>query len=337
MRHILLSRVDNLGDVVLTLPVAGVLKELYPGIRVTFLGKRYTQPLIAWSEHIDAFLDWDDLKRLPQPEQVARFQALCADVILHIFPHKQIAKLAKKADIPLRIGTNHRIYHWRTCNQRIPLGRKRSALHEAQLNLKLLIPLGAKEQYDLSEISHYYGLTRVKPLKQEFQHLISGTHFNLILHPKSKGSAREWGLGNFTRLIDLLPEEHFRILVTGTREEQTDLQEFLHRFSSRITDATGRLTGDDLISLLHAADGIVAASTGPLHIAAALGKYAIGLYAPMRPIHPGRWGPVGKHADFLVLDKSCHKCRKTLDCECIRSIDPGEVKNKIIEAYRRVC
>lgn len=58
------------------------------------------------------------------------------------------------------------------------------------------------------------------------------------------------------------------------------------------------------ISFIAAADGLIAASTGPLHIAAALGKVALGIYPPIKPMHPpGRWAPLGKNASYLVLEK----------------------------------
>jgi len=330
IQNIIISRVDNIGDVILTLPLAGVLKELYPNSKITLLGKRYTQPIIDTTENIDSFLDWDAIRTRSKSEQIAIIHAIHADTIIHVFPKKRIAQLAKQAKIPLRIGTSHRIYHWGYCNKKIHLGRRNSKLHEAQLNLKLIVPLGAKKIYSLSEIPKYYGLTKVKPLKKDLHNLLSRNKLNVILHPTSKGSAREWGLDNFSKLIQILPEEQFNIFITGTKEDRSLLKEFLTRFENRIVDLTGQLTLDDLISLLNNTDGIISASTGPLHISAALGKYVLGLYAPMRPIHPGRWSPVGKNADFLVLDKECDDCRKTMDCKCIRSILPLDVKNKFI-------
>ena len=45
----------------------------------------------------------------------------------------------------------------------------------------------------------------------DFKSLIDPQKFNLILHPKSKGSAPEWGLNNFEKLIRLLPKDKFKI------------------------------------------------------------------------------------------------------------------------------
>jgi heptosyltransferase III len=104
----------------------------------------------------------------------------------------------------------------------------------------------------------------------------------------------------------------------------------IDRFPEAV-NLTGKLSLDELMAFISTIDGVLAASTGPLHIAAALGKHAIGLYAPMRPIHPGRWAPLGENADYLVKEKYCSKCRKTERCECIESITAREVTDKFLQ------
>jgi ADP-heptose:LPS heptosyltransferase len=70
---------------------------------------------------------------------------------------------------------------------------------------------------------------------------------------------------------------------------------------------------------------MVAASTGPLHIAAALNKYAIGLFVPLRPMHPGRWEPIGDHAKAITGRTSCEGCPGSNDCACMQSIEVESV------------
>ena len=336
MKKIVVSRVDNLGDVVLTLPVAGVLKELFPDSRITFLGSRYTRPLVDASRNIDFFLDWNEITHQSPVEGVKRFKELQADIVIHVFPRKQIARLATKAAIPVRLGTSRRFYHWLYCNRRLNIARRKSDLHEAQLNLKLLVPLGAKQTYALSEIPQYYGLQNFAPLRDEIKNLLSTDNINLILHPKTKGSAREWGIENFSRLVELLSTEEIKIFITGTQAEGDAIRGFLRKYRSRLTDLTGKMDLGELISFINAADGLVAASTGPLHIASALHKYALGLYAPMRPIHAGRWAPVGRNAQYLMLDKDCDDCRKSLKCHCIQSITPEDVFRRIMDSRTKL-
>ena len=329
MKRIIISRTDNLGDVILTLPLAGILKQHFPDSRIIFLGKKYTKPIIDACVHVDEFLDWEALKQISDAgSQTKVAEKLKSDCIIHVFPVKDIQKLAKKAKIPLRIGTSHRIYSWLYCNKLVHYSRKKSTLHEAQLNLQLLRPLGFKMEYPVSKLAGLYGLTKI-PLTPPILPPDTGK-IDLILHPKSKGSAREWGTDNFSRLIDLLPEDKYRISVTGTKEEGELMKDFLVKQKNRIHDLTGKLSLAEFLSFINSCDALIAASTGPLHIAAALGKRAIGIYAPMRPIFPARWAPLGINATYLVLDKKCNDCRRTKNCECIRAITPEEVAEKLV-------
>lgn len=323
MKKIILSRTDNLGDVILTLPVSGVLKERFPGSQIIFLGKSYTKPIIDLCKNIDTFVDWDTLKD-DEPKALQVIKELNADAIIHVFPDKEICRISKKAGIPLRVATAGRTFTWFTCNKLVKMSRRRSDLHEAELNLKLLKPLGIERIPLRNEIKNYYGLKNGSIPRSIFLKDGDGK-INIILHPKSKGSAREWGLDNFSRLIGLLPEEKFNIYVTGTQGEGDMMRDFLEKQKHRIVDLTGKMSLPELIAFINSCDGMVAASTGPLHIAAALGKRAIGLYAPMRPIFPKRWAPLGENAEFLVLDKDCEDCRKSGDCACIRSISAEKV------------
>jgi heptosyltransferase-3 len=327
---ILISRTDSIGDVMLTLPLTGVIRQHFPSCRIIFLGRSYTGPVIACCEHVDQFVNWDEWKDKPADEQEQAFRALNADAILHVFPDKQIAALAWKAAIPMRIGTSHRFFHLLTCNKRVSFTRKNSDLHEAQLNLKLLPALGITADYSLATLDKLCGFNRIQPLNQQWKTVLAPDKFNLILHPLSKGSAREWGIANFEKLLKLLPEDRFRVFVSGTREEGAGMQEFISR-NPRLVNLCGKMNLEEFISFIGAAQGLVAASTGPLHIASAMGKKAIGIFAPMHPIHPGRWAPIGIHADYLVVQKDCSDCRKTGDCHCIREITPEQVLQRILK------
>jgi ADP-heptose:LPS heptosyltransferase len=120
------------------------------------------------------------------------------------------------------------------------------------------------------------------------------------------------------------------VLVSGTANEQALMQGWLQQHQAYITDITGKLTLPEFVSFIGACEGLVAASTGPLHIAAALGIHALGLFPPMKPIHPGRWAPIGAKAEFLVLDKDCQDCRyDPAGCRCIRQLSVEAVNQRI--------
>ncbi len=325
---ILISRADSIGDVVLTLPLAGVLKQMIPGVKIIFLGKDYTRDVVALSEHVDEFISYDELLQKPFDEQVYFLRERNIDAAVHVFPKAELARLFKKAGITLRIGTTNRLFHWFNCNKLVTLSRKNSQYHEAQLNLKLIKCLGAKEHYELHDIIPYYGFTKVAELKAEFANLIDQQKTNIILHPKSKGSAREWGIENYDKLIRQLPSEKYKIFISGTKEEGITLKDLLQK-NPQVTDLSGRMDLQQFAAFIQACDGLIAASTGPLHIAAALGKKALGLFSPRRPIHPGRWMPLGTHAGYLIFENDCPTCKKGKDCSCIQNISVASVIKKL--------
>jgi heptosyltransferase-3 len=328
-RKIILSRTDNLGDVILTLPLAGIIKSVYKDCEIYFIGKSYTQPIIMSSRFIDHFLDRE--KVIADPRILKNTGA---DAIIHIYPDKSIAKAAFKAGIPLRAGTSHRWFHWLYCNKLIRFSRRKSDLHEIQLNQKLLKPLGI-EISEMKDLENFYGMSKVHSLKADLQSMIRNDKFNLILHPKSKGSAREWPLKNYSDLIKSLPAKSFEIFITGTQNEGDLVKSQLPEIYSQenVHDLSGKCSLEELIGFIKASDGLIACSTGPLHIASALGKYACGIYPPMKPIHPGRWAPVGKKAMHLVLQKECSECRNSNKCACIESISVSQVTD-IVKKWR---
>lgn len=276
------------------------------------------------SSFIDEFINYDEIEKLNRAEQVILLKKFNADIFLHVFPQKKIALLAARAAIPWRVGTTNRLYHWYSCNKLIRLSRKNSPFHESQLNLKLLSFLIKDTSVPLEDVHLFYGLTKFPALNKEFSDLIDTSKFNLILHPKSKGSAREWGLANFAKLISILPEDRFKIFISGTNQDGALMKEFL-KINTKAIDITGKMSLQQFIAFINHCDGLVAASTGPLHIAAALGKRAIGLFSARRPIHPGRWMPIGKNASALVNDENCVKCTKKEECDCIEKIEPERI------------
>jgi len=329
-KRIIISRTDSIGDVILTLPLAGIIKEYFPNYQVLFMGKTYTKDIILLSKHIDEFINWSDIEIMTTKEQINKIKSYSADYIIHVYPNKKIAQIAKQAGIPNRIGTSHRSFHWFQCNKLISFSRKKSDLHEAQLNTKLLQALGIDKEFSLVQLPGYYGLEKVRKLDNVFSQLIDPLRFNLILHTKSKGSAREWGLDNFKKLIDILPKEKYKIFLSGTEEDGLLFRDRLLG-NVNVVDISGKMSLAQFISFINAADGLIAASTGPLHIAAALGKRALGIYPPIRPMHPGRWMPLGANADFVVQNKECSDCRNDSSCHCMLELSAELIASKIIK------
>lgn len=298
-QNILISRTDAIGDVTLTLPMCGCLRTLLPGAKISFLGRTYTEPVIASSNAIDEFLNYDEIRKLCDSEQADVLRSKAFDVILHVFPNKHVAALAKKAAIPVRIGTLNRAFHWFTCNKLIRLSRRDSHLHEAQLNMIFLKFFGLKKIPGLKELPKFYHFKQPAVLPEVIARTLDTRKFKLIIHPKSHGSGREWDLKNFEQLIRLLPDRDFQIYITGSEKEQEEINRWTSRLPDHVIDLSGRLTLSELIGFISNADGLIAASTGPLHLAALTGIHCLGLFPSGRAIDARRWGPIGLKAEYL--------------------------------------
>jgi heptosyltransferase III len=320
-KRIIISRTDAIGDVILTLPVAVYLKKHMSDCELIFLGNNYTRDVVECCPAVDSFVSWDDIS----DNSAEELKKLNAEAIIHVFPRKEIAKAAIRAGIKLRIGTSHRSFHWCTCNRKINFSRKNSDLHEAQLNFELLKGLGISYIPLLEELTTMKLLLPKSPPGDDLNDLVNKSRFKLILHPGSRGSAREWGIDRFAELIKLLPSEKFQIFLTGTEKEGTMFRSELSEPFLKVTDISGKMSLSELISFIQQCDGLIAASTGPLHIAAALGIHAVGLYPPIHPMHPGRWAPIGQNTKIFVAEKECSVCRKTAHCTCMREISAEDV------------
>lgn len=327
-KHIAISRVDSIGDVLLTLPITAWLKEQFPTCRITFICKNYTAPIVKYYSAIDDIVKVDDLFTLSKSEQADAIESLGIDAVIHVFPKKELAKVFKKAKVPTRVGTSHRLFHLNTCNVRPNFTRKKSPLHESQLNFELLRPFGLKEIPSFEQVNGYTSLFTIEKqeLPEEFQTLLTKKY--VVLHPKSQGSAREWPIEKYTELATKLIRNGYEVVFTGTETEGQQFRSLIPQ-DEKCLDSTGKLTIDQLIWLIKNAYALVACSTGPLHIAGFLNVKAVGLFSPRIPIHPGRWRPLGEHSTTLVFDPKCEKCKEKKSCDCISEISVETVFSKI--------
>jgi heptosyltransferase III len=329
VKHVLISRTDSIGDVVLTLPMCAALKEKYPTIKITFLCKKYTQFVVSAFKAVDEVVLLEDLLESKNP--VEQLKTLTIDACIHVFPNKQIAEWAKKAKIPFRIGTSHRLFHWMSCNIRPSFSRKKSNLHEAQLNFALIT--------DFFNLNYPPSFDRLNNYIEQFQPDNDvdfgelekiATQRYVILHPKSQGSAKEWPFENYLKLADELVRNNTIVVFTGTENEGSLFRREIPKHDC-IIDATGKLSLIALFEFIKGAHGLVACSTGPYHLAGALGINAIGLFSSKKPIHPGRWHALGRRAQAVEFDPNCVRCASSKLCNCIEKIKPEKVLSLLQE------
>jgi len=322
-----------LGDVVACLPLAGAVRRHWPSTRIVFIGRAYSRPLIEASSLVDCFLDAQAV--LDRPTLLAEQMV---EAFINPYQFQDLGRAARTARVPLRIGNLRRPRSWLWANRYITQASRRVQHHRALLNLAYLAPLGLPVAYSRTELGNMLDLDRRRPLPPQLDGLLDRRRFNLVLHPKSHGSAREWPLEHFGRLVELLPPERFKVFVTGTaRERELLLAEGALLRRAEVVDLCGALELEQLISFLGAADGFVGASTGPLHIAAAAGVRALGLFPGRDRASAARWHPLGRCATALSLRDVCRpgpgRCPANYGggaCACMSGILPGQVAQAVL-------
>ncbi len=90
-----------------------------------------------------------------------------------------------------------------------------------------------------------------------------------------------------------------------------------------------------LAAVLSLATVVVANSTGPLHLAAAVGTSVVGLYPGKRVMSPRRWGPLGKN--HRVIQPAQAECRcPSKQCRCMETISVDQVAEQVESLFHKV-
>jgi len=117
--------------------------------------------------------------------------------------------------------------------------------------------------------------------------------------------------------------------VTGGKGEERKVAEILVATKGKAVPLVGKLSVKELAALFRRADLFVSNSTGPLHLAAAVGTPVVGLYPQATAMSQQRWGPYARNKRVFTpaMPITCEKCaRRTGDpCLCMASISVEEV------------
>ncbi len=332
--HILLIRTDRIGDVILTMPMLNEIKDHYPAARVSMLVQPYTSNLVEGNPLVDTVLIYSKPHSLKSFLHFVRTlkQYNFSHAVL-VYPRFLIAFALWLARIPHRIGTGYRWYSF-LFNERVYEHRKHATKHEAQYNISLLRPLGCSEIQNIS-IPLYLSNDELAKGKQIRRDLgIDEEMPFVVLHPGSGGSARDWKAERFASLAKLLAEQNIQVVVTGTAREQDLVEKVLPDLKAKIFSFISTVTLKEFAAFIHTAKVFVANSTGPLHLAAAIGVPVVAFYPPVPVMSPTRWGPMtDKKAIFVPDPSKCTKCggKQCRGNDCMDQITVDAVYNAVME------
>lgn len=294
--------------------------------------RRYTADLVEDNSDINEILFYDNgVEPVPFLQLVGSLRDEKFDVVIHTYPRFRLALMTWIAGIPTRVGTGYRWYSF-LFNRKIYEHRKDATRHELQYNLSLVTALGCSPAWQTSIPALEVRQATLEKVKALLGNLgvQKGTKL-VILHPGSGGSAREWSPKNFGLLGARLNQlSNVQTIITGGSNERDLVQEVRSVAGDRTLTLANQLSLKEFAALAKVSSLLVANSTGPIHIAAAVGTPVVGLYPQVIPMTSHRWGPVTEKKVIFSptgKPKDCDKCLKQQlpGCECMDTISVEEV------------
>lgn len=316
---ILVIRTDRIGDVILTLPMADALTANYPKAKIDFLVNKRTVELV---------FDYSNINKVHTIEKESEIGKICKDnaydLAIIVYPKFEIAWQVYKSGIKYRLGTGNRWYSF-LFNIRQSQHRKYSIKSEMEYNLDLLNELNCRKIKELSPSIKVKSecISTVRTLLAGYG-IEPGEPF-IVIHIPALGSAKVWSDGSFTKLINII-NGMIPIILTGTDSEREQIDKVISGLNNRqnVYPVTN-LSLSELAALLKLSTLFIGNSTGPVHIAAAVGTFVVGLYSPVKVESPTRWGPVTDKKKIFVPQKDDNS-RDVMD-----DIKPEEVAGFIKE------
>ncbi len=338
VKNILVVRTDRIGDVVLSLPLAGIIKKHFPESRITFLVRDYTKDIVLNHPFIDEVLIVSESeKKIDVFKNIKNISSKKFDTCIVVNPTFIVAFILFFSGIKNRIGTGYRWYSI-LFNNRVYEHRKYAEKHELEFNLNMLKNIGIDETINPSKVK--YDLTVDKISLTEIDNILQRENIDInkkiiIVHPGSGGSSIDLPISKYIQLVKKLDDDGFQIIITGNENEFEICNKLV--LSDRIKNFAGKFDLKKLTTLIGKASLFISNSTGPIHIAAALGKYTVGFYPKIVSCSKERWAPYTDKKLIYIPTINCTNCTRE-QCEqlnCMQSIDIDvvyrDIKNILTE------
>ena len=155
----------------------------------------------------------------------------------------------------------------------------------------------------------------------------------IALQPGARWMNKRWPVTHFAEIVRQLASQYpkTRFAILGGKDDQALGETILRAAPDRCLNLCGTTSLLEMIEWLRLCDLLITNDTGPMHVAAALGKPLIGLFGPTEP---RRTGPYGQLENVLRLDLPCSPCLKSV-CripetdKCLQALAPATVLARV--------
>ena len=329
-KKILVAVCNWLGDLVISLPALRAIRRSFPEAHIAILVRRNLAGFFdgfSWIDEIIAFSVRPGMSGIADHLSVIRaIRSRRFDLAVFFPKTRELAVWATLAGVPRRAGYigdlrgpmlthsvprpphvthGHQVDHW-LAMVRNTIG----AIGEARDNT--IEP----QERNLQSMRRWLEARR----KRSCSRLIA------IAPGGSSGPSKRWPPSYFVQLVaDLVENHEAECVLVGVSSERALCEEIAAASRCDPIIAAAETEVGELIALLALCDGFVGNDSGPMHVAAALGRPTVGIFGPT---DPGRTGPMGPKATFLWERLECSPCFKTT-CpfghqNCLTQIAPAK-------------
>jgi ADP-heptose:LPS heptosyltransferase len=329
LKSILVVRTDKIGDVVLTTPAIAALRKRYPTARITGVVSSVASEIYHSNPHLTGHIVLDPAifsGFLGFWRLVRRLRAEKADAAIVFQASMKVGFAVLLSGARYRIGPLSKIWSWLCYNYGRRQNRSAVEMHEADYNIQLLRELGITVADTWEKTYLTVGTeAKLEATRFFFENGFSRRFKTVVIHPGMAGSALNWPESHYIALGRRLVRR-YNVLVSGGPGEGVLVDRIFQGIArqqvySPDSPAFAKFLGEkglaELIALLDHCDGVVAPSTGPMHLSVALGKVVVTIFPPIKVQSSVRWGPYGvavgtslgieseDKASVLVPDVNC--------------------------------
>ena len=309
-RHVLVARLDSLGDVLLAGPAVAAVAER--AATVTMLVGRGRGAVATMLPGVDAVLEFEAGWVVPDP---APLQAeTVTDLVERVRAHRVDAALIltsfHQSPLPLALLLRLAGVDWIGAISEDYPGSLLDLRHRVEPDLP-----ESERGLSLARAAGCTGAHAAGPARLAVRgpvpdvSALTGTGRYVVFHPGADATARRPTAEHSRALVGALTRAGHRVLVTGASAE-CSLTGFVA--GTDADDLGGRLDLPELAAVLAGAQVVIAPNTGPAHLAAAVGTPVVSLFAPVVPA--ARWAPYG--VPLIVLGDQQAECRDSRARDC---------------------
>jgi len=337
--RILIIKPSAIGDVVHTLPFLNLLRRRYPKAHIAWLVTPACAGLIDGHPQLDEVILFDrrqyglawrhPLAALNFVGFLRRLRRERFDLVIDLQGLFRSAFFAFETRAPVRVGfSNAREFAPAFYTHRVPVHTMEQHAIERYLAVAEAIDCG-RSPVEFHFPTKDEDRARVRELltANRDPHVANGY---AVLLPGTNWPTKRWPAGHFAALVPILRERfHLPTIVAGSPSEV----ELCSQIPAEL-DLTGKTTLRQLVALLEGAALVIANDSGPMHIAAALGRPLVTLFGPTNPT---RTGPYDRPETVLRLDIPCSPCysRRCSHQSCLQWLTPEHVLTHVRQQLPR--